>query len=97
MNDAFYVFHNIVCTVYSGLDVTISCGESCEVKVKVEPLCDIQVESVRSISLAVFSHANEEIDDQVKSQSTSDLKHEVKTELIEIRQQENDDLTVNYF
>ena len=76
-------------------------GEDCvtlsgEVQVKDEPFSDIQVESVSSISSALFSEMNEVVG-KVKNESEQNLLREVELELNEIPDQENEDGLVRHF
>ena len=69
-------------------------GENCitlpgEVQVKVEPFSDVQVEQVHSISLGLFTKMNEVIG-EVKIE----CEREVKLEVNQIYEQENEDSMV---
>jgi hypothetical protein len=68
----------------------------CDVQVKDEPFSDIQVESVSSISSALFSQMNDVVG-KVKSESEQDSLREVKLELVEMSDQENEDALVRHF
>jgi hypothetical protein len=81
--------------------VIFFCAEDCvtlpgEVQVKDEPFSDVQVESVSSISSAVFSEMNEVVG-RINCESEQDSLLEVKQELDETSDQENDDGMVGAF
>ena len=76
-------------------------GEDCvnsrsEVRVKDEPFSDVQVESVYSVSSAWFSGMNEVVG-KVKSESEQDKLREVKLELGDMSDQENEYVIVCTF
>ena len=80
-------------TIVSGEDYITLPGE---VQVKDEPFSDVQIESVFSISSALFSEINEVVG-KVKRESEQDSLREVKLELNDMSEQENKDGVVCTF
>ena len=67
-----------------------------EVPVKDEQLSDVQIESVSSISSALFSEMNEVVGKD-KNESEQNSLPEIKLELYEMSDQENEDGMVRTF
>jgi hypothetical protein len=66
------------------------------VQLKDKPLSDVQIESVSSVSSALFSEMNEVVG-KVKNESEQNSLGEVKQELDEMSDQENEDGMVSTF